>query len=356
MSSNEEDYDGDGQQGSKKRRIQRACDICRRKKIRCDGVQMPGNRCSNCIAYSFDCTYVEAAKKRGPPKGYVESLEIRLEKLEKLLRKICPDEDFLKDLHANLDNDKWITDKMVRSRKPSNGTSHSHSPLPLTTGTMQPPTPQELATSIIRRVGSPVPNTDNFPDDDFAHISLSDNLKRMSLDPKLDLDMRFFGKSSGAMFVQTAIELKNEYIGSDQPDLRRPVLGNKRPEFWTVRSWEGRTHFVDRPVYKFPEEDLLKALIELYFKHSNLYIPLLHRPTFENSIAEGLHLKNDMFGATVLLVCAVASRYSDDPRILLDGVDSYHSCGWKWFDQHPHYSIYNTTVYVLGHPHLSIKT
>lgn len=23
---------------------------------------MPGNRCSNCIAYSFECTYVEAAK------------------------------------------------------------------------------------------------------------------------------------------------------------------------------------------------------------------------------------------------------------------------------------------------------
>lgn len=23
---------------------------------------MPGNKCSNCIAYSFSCTYVEAAK------------------------------------------------------------------------------------------------------------------------------------------------------------------------------------------------------------------------------------------------------------------------------------------------------
>lgn len=23
---------------------------------------MPGNRCSNCIAYSFECTYIEAAK------------------------------------------------------------------------------------------------------------------------------------------------------------------------------------------------------------------------------------------------------------------------------------------------------
>jgi hypothetical protein len=40
-----------------------------------------------------------------------------------------------------------------------------------------------------------------------------------------------------------------------------------------------------------------------------------------------------MFAAVVMLVCAVASRYSNDPRVLLDGVDSWHSCGWKYFDQ-----------------------
>ena len=31
-----------------------------------DGGQMPGNRCSNCIAFHFQCTYVEAAKVRPP--------------------------------------------------------------------------------------------------------------------------------------------------------------------------------------------------------------------------------------------------------------------------------------------------
>lgn len=27
-----------------------------------DGVHMPGNRCSNCVSYSLECTYVEASK------------------------------------------------------------------------------------------------------------------------------------------------------------------------------------------------------------------------------------------------------------------------------------------------------
>ncbi|PVF98021.1 hypothetical protein CPB86DRAFT_679266, partial [Serendipita vermifera] len=47
---------------AKKRKIQRACDVCRRKKIRCDGPQQADGRCTNCITYSYECTYVEVAK------------------------------------------------------------------------------------------------------------------------------------------------------------------------------------------------------------------------------------------------------------------------------------------------------
>lgn len=35
-----------------------------------DGVQMPGNRCSNCIAYNYECSYIEAAKVRPNPRSY----------------------------------------------------------------------------------------------------------------------------------------------------------------------------------------------------------------------------------------------------------------------------------------------
>ena len=32
-------------------------------------------------------------------------------------------------------------------------------------------------------------------------------------------------------------------------------------------------------------------------------------------------------------MCAVGSRHSDDPRVLLDDDDGRHSSGWKWFEQ-----------------------
>lgn len=74
-------------------------------------------------------------------------------------------------------------------------------------------------------------------------------------------------------------------------------------------------------------------LVDRYFSDLNIFMPLLHRPTFENAIKDGEHLREPVFGATVLAVCALGSKYSDDPRVFFDGTDSPHSRGWKWFNQ-----------------------
>ena len=59
-------------------------------------------------------------------------------------------------------------------------------------------------------------------------------------------------------------------------------------------------------------------------------MPLLHRPTFEKGLAEGLHYKDEGFGSTVLLVSALGSRFCDDPRVILEDSNSQHSAGWEW--------------------------
>lgn len=86
----------------------------------------------------------------------------------------------------------------------------------------------------------------------------------------------------------------------------------------------------------FPDQDLGMKLLHLYFVHVNALAPLLHRPTFERKVVQGVHLRNPAFAAAYLLVCANASRYSDDPRVLLDGLESgiiEQSAGWKYFEQ-----------------------
>ncbi|KAJ5551068.1 hypothetical protein N7535_000990 [Penicillium sp. DV-2018c] len=84
----------------KRRRVGRACDECRRKKIKCDGKQP----CTHCTVYSYECSYDQPSnRRRNPAPQYVEALETRLQKAEALLRTVLPNvnlDDPQLDVHA----------------------------------------------------------------------------------------------------------------------------------------------------------------------------------------------------------------------------------------------------------------
>lgn len=84
--------------------------------------------------------------------------------------------------------------------------------------------------------------------------------------------------------------------------------------------------------YTFPPRDLLMRLVALYFSNVNIFFPVLHRPTFEKTLASHAHLSDDGFAKTVLLVCALGARYSDDPRAHLPATP-LGTAGWVWYDQ-----------------------
>ncbi|GIK06785.1 hypothetical protein Aspvir_002437 [Aspergillus viridinutans] len=56
----------------RRKRVSRACDRCRSKKDKCDGLRPS---CSACRASGQTCSYDPHAKKRGLPEGYVRGLE-----------------------------------------------------------------------------------------------------------------------------------------------------------------------------------------------------------------------------------------------------------------------------------------
>ncbi|KAI0819293.1 fungal-specific transcription factor domain-containing protein [Trametes gibbosa] len=333
MSSAEEDYEGDSAQNAKKRRIQRACDMCRRKKS--DGAQMPGNRCSNCVSYRLECTYVEAAKKRGPPKGYVESLETRLEKMEKLLNKLCPNADFTKELGGSFDRDAWLTE---RNGEPSGAGPGVGSVAGKSAYGIPPQTPSSVIGSPCAHPSSAqVDSEDLDPSDDevIAQRNIVAKLEKMSVHPST---MRYHGKSSSLLFIQTAMDLKHEYVAIHLPPTVDPdahnVLLRRHQQHWSLHPWLTSTVHDEIPPHKdFPRPELLAKLVDLYFQYMNCYMPLLHRPTFEQGIKDGLHLHDEGFGSTVLLVCANGARFTDDPRVLLEGYDTTQTSGWKWFQQ-----------------------
>ena len=48
---------------------------------------------------------------------------------------------------------------------------------------------------------------------------------------------------------------------------------------------------------------------------------------------EGLYFRDDGFAYVLLLVCALGARFTDDPRVLLEGYNTRHSAGWAYFQQ-----------------------
>ncbi|KAH3687033.1 hypothetical protein WICPIJ_001977 [Wickerhamomyces pijperi] len=90
------------QQQQKRKRVTRACDECRKKKVKCDG-QQP---CIHCTVYSYDCTYDQPSnRKKNVAELHV--VENKLKTAEQMLHLLFPtldilDEDFNYDLFEDV--------------------------------------------------------------------------------------------------------------------------------------------------------------------------------------------------------------------------------------------------------------
>ncbi|KAF5322745.1 hypothetical protein D9619_002016 [Psilocybe cf. subviscida] len=211
----------------------------------------------------------------------------------------------------------------------------------------------------LSQLTSDVSSEDDEEDDeeDFAHLELAEHLKELSIEV---LEDRFYGRSSAFMFFKEAAALRGQLAGMPSTMLRRPV-------YWDVQPWElDYTALPSHPpLYDYPPDDLLRSLVFIYFEKFNPLFPLLHKPTFTRMLADGRHMRDQDFGMVVLMVCALASRYSHDPRVFSpedadgeesDGKGKGLSSGWKYFRQVPMYrkgllyraGLFDLQYYVLA--------
>ncbi|KAJ6479497.1 fungal-specific transcription factor domain-containing protein [Mycena vitilis] len=296
----------------KKRRVQRACDMCRLKRRACDGLRMSEKKCTNCVENAVDCTFAGTVAKR---RSYVDALEARLELTEELLRKLSAQntsEPSTSAAPSPGSSTRWSSDSPVLK--------HANADIGVTKAGSEAGPGVLLAALNIRSMNTPAPEPHA---DDLAHHALVEDMEQLSIQ---SVNNRFLGKSSGAMLVKAAVLLREGYEERDMP------WTSRRMHYWTYNPSKNRVPHTGP--FVFPPADLLSSLIDLYFVHKNVYFPLLHRPSFERSVADGLHLREPAFGTVLLLVCAMGSRFSDDPRVCPPGTEPL-KCGWEFFDQVP---------------------
>lgn len=100
-------------------RIAQACDRCRSKKIRCDGITPC---CSQCANVGFVCKTSDKLSRRAFPRGYTESLEERVRALETEVQEL---KDLLDEQDEKIDMLSKSRPDFLSLRRPSSTQSLS---------------------------------------------------------------------------------------------------------------------------------------------------------------------------------------------------------------------------------------
>ncbi|KAL8724191.1 MAG: hypothetical protein Q9166_008088 [cf. Caloplaca sp. 2 TL-2023] len=272
---------------AKRRRIARACDMCRKKKIKCDG-KMPA--CTHCINYKTECVFTHVEKKRAAPKGakYIEGLENRLGRMEALLRLsgLLSDEDVDRTDLSMLE--KRLVDK---TNERSRGTTPSDTPrLSISqprsgSGSNFSPQQANKLPSPQSSVASPRPPEENKPEEEVE--ALSDMM--CSLVTNNCGETRYIGSSSGfSIFSPKGIQWINEKTGDNsfQEMISKAAVDDTKWVYWRPEIFSDM--FARRTFMTLPPQHEALSLCKDFFDNFNCMFPLFHEPTF-------MHLVNRQY-------------------------------------------------------------
>ncbi|KAK2767420.1 hypothetical protein FQN54_003576 [Arachnomyces sp. PD_36] len=260
----------------KRRRIARACDMCRKKKIKCDG-KMP--KCSHCLNYKTECIFTQVEKKRNPPKGakYIEGLENRLGRMESLLRLsgLLSEDDVGKTDLGTLE--KRLADRsMGNGGMSSKNSNRSSSVNPTAQGSGS-----HHSTPRVDSYSSPTPVTspDSQKETETEVEGLSDMM--CSLVTNNCGETRYIGSSSGlSIFSPKGIQWVNEKTGdsSFQDMISSAYVDDNKWIYWKPEVF---SDIFARRVFKpLPPKEEALSLLRDFFQNFNCMFPLFHEPTF----------------------------------------------------------------------------
>ncbi len=246
---------------SSQSRIAQACDRCRSKKIRCDGIRPCCTQCSN---VGFECKTSDKLSRRAFPRGYTESLEERVRSLEAEVRE-------LKDL---LDEKDEKIDVLTRIHSNPSFSSQQSTP------------PRQTSVSL-----SPMATTSDVPKEDIFSVQASSLLVESQ-----NSEAYFMGASSGRAFLGIvnnkshyytktnsnhsidAFKRKIQESGKPCPDLNTSIFLSTRGQ----SSLPQTQSFI----LNAPSRLVSDQMVNIYFQEWAPIFPVLHRPTFLTTYEE----------------------------------------------------------------------
>ncbi|KAF9542208.1 hypothetical protein EC957_002219 [Mortierella hygrophila] len=284
---------------SKRSKITKACDNCRRRRVKCDGTP---DGCGGCKAAKTQCIYTTSNTKRGPPKGYVEVIEDRLGKIENMLAGIVKkkknpstptnnnnDRATAGAGSDNDDNDNDDNDDMDNDNDNDNASIISTDLVEVKRQPPASPTLRGRSGSAATSVG-PLGNGARHSPLVSRNRSLT-SLLPFSQESKLQHHMEAHANYPGPVSQADMAALTDMFEKLGTTSVRTTVpfpwltpeqsqhYGRNYLQF-TVQSLEPPLPSLARSFSPSLSPDALFDLLNSFFDSFNTFLPILHRPTF----------------------------------------------------------------------------
>ncbi|OCH91762.1 hypothetical protein OBBRIDRAFT_791989 [Obba rivulosa] len=326
-------------------KLSRACDRCRRRRIKCD----EGHPCQSCLTSNSACTFEEPGKRTHPHKSKrAATLEDRMHHLETLIQAIPP-AVFAAGGSGALGN--GLPSAVDPSSSPhASFASSTHifptaiPPPSLSVYPLMNPSTFFTPTKPASRNSSP----NSFPGPGATNGNgnvvdqLMEETSRMSLSSSyLYFDdegyTRWQGETSGLPLLDVLIE-RHQIANSSESE--------RDPSQWTgqngraINDWfpdrtPRRTATNPEMTWKLVSSvivpELMDSLVHCFLSTTYYLMPFLHLPTFIADYANPRKWGDPGFAAFIVAICCLSSRHVDDPRVRADPNDS-NSAGTQWFE------------------------
>ncbi|OSC98887.1 hypothetical protein PYCCODRAFT_1396301 [Trametes coccinea BRFM310] len=328
-------------------KLSRACDRCRRRRIKCD----EGHPCQSCLTSNSACTFEEPGKRTHPHKSKrAATLEDRMQQLETLIQAIPP-QVFAGAGALGAGLPQSPVDPSTSPHASFASSTHifptSVPPPSLTAYPLMNPSTFFGPVKPGSRNASPGTGMAWAPSSSSIGVDqLAEETSRMSLASSyLYFDdegyTRWQGETSGLPILDLLVE-RHAVVTKPDPD-RGP---QQQQQQWKGQNGQGlndwfpdrqprRTETNPEHIWKlittFIVPELMDSLVQCYLSTSYYLMPFLHVPSFLADYGNPRKWGEPGFAAFIVAICCLSSRHIDDPRVRADPNDS-NSAGTQWFD------------------------
>ncbi|KAI0269256.1 fungal-specific transcription factor domain-containing protein, partial [Gloeopeniophorella convolvens] len=280
-----------------RRRVWRACESCRRKKIKCDGTEPT---CSQCATSGSQCTWLQTKDRAALSRHYVQELEARLLHMESVFSQLAqqlgqgPNGEGAPAGTSTSDEPKAAAAALLKSLISKGQASHSQA-------TDNPSTPDSSSSVKV--------------EDD-----VSDSFGQLTLDEHGH--MRWIGGSSTMSLIQSFRAATAAPHNRSSPMADDSGQPNKL--YFPASVFFGKVRALPGPEeVEYPERDLADKLVDAYFSRFHFLLPVLDKPTFMRQYSFLMDHKDDQhlartqtaFVAVVFALFACAAQLVEDPRL-----------------------------------------